>query len=146
MLQSLVRPSVHPATCLSSYRMEMDSPYWVCPPTVDLYFEAQVPAPPPSANGSAAGGNKDKDKAAAPVVKSGSRDVVASLAPADSAAAADPSNHATLALNASEPGSYPTRVMLYPLHTPVPDFRVFEVEAEVSGMGRPWPRGRVDLT
>jgi hypothetical protein len=92
-------------------QVEVDSPYWSAAPTVDLVLD-----PGPGSD------NKGKNKA--------SRDVLASInLPGGDA---EPGNHFLMGVNAGDPGTYPCRVFMFPLHAAVPDFRVYEVEAEVS--------------
>lgn len=144
-LVSLLRPPTN-SNSLATYRLEMDSPYWVCPATVELYFDSP-PAPPPSGGGNNSANNStnpnNNGQAAAPaaasasknsgVVRSGSKDTVAALLPPTASdAPPDPANRTLVAVNAADAGTYPSRLFLYPLHAPLPDFRVFELEAEVS--------------
>jgi len=60
------------------------------------------------------------------------KEIAASLDPPDAAGASDPANHGIIAVNASEPGSYPCSIFLYPFRSAVPDFRIYEIEAAVT--------------
>lgn len=80
-----------------------------------------------------AANNNNPPSKVVPPKPAASRDLVASLAaPLADPLNSEPGNHATVTVNASDPGNYPCRLYLYPATSSVPDFRLYEVDASLT--------------